>query len=187
MIRYYIVDGDKTTAGGTVLANPGFGTNMGKDKAMEGDRVNCSACNTTGYIVCDGPRHQVTFMGKRPALNNDLCMCACEPKPKLINSLSNTSETLGSGDVVSQGFGSWIGQEGPEAPDPSVGSRFLFTDSENGQPLANRPYVAVVNGETKKGVTDAGGYADVDARPGSEVSVHLVFKSPKIQLKHSEV
>ncbi|MCP1116927.1 PAAR domain-containing protein [Robbsia andropogonis] len=187
MIRYYIFDGDKTTTGGTVNATSGFGTNMGRNRAMEGDPVSCPTCKTIGYIVCDGPRHNVTIMKKRPALNDDLCACACESKPKLIHSLSNMSETMSGEAVVGQGYGSWLGLKDQVAPDPSVGRKFLFTDSETGEPLANREYVALVNGQTKKGMTDGAGYAHVDAKPGSEVSVHLVFNSPKTQLTHSKI
>ena len=187
MIRYYIVDQDKTTVGGAVIAQPGFGSNMGKKRAMEGDSVICPKCNTTGYIICDGPRHRVDFMGKRPALNNDLCKCACDQAPRLVNSLTNAFEDLDSDEVVGQGFGSWIGQNSQTTPDPSVGRRFRFVASANHQPLVNRDYIAIVDGESRIGITDGAEYADVEAPPGKDIQVHLVFRSPKTTLKHHEI
>jgi hypothetical protein len=169
------------------LPDPALGFNMGKHRAMEGDSVVCPSCNTTGYIVCDGPRHRVTHMGKRPALNNDLCKCACDPAPRLINSLTNAFENLGSDGIAGRGIGSRTGPHTQTTSHPSVGRRFRFVASVNKQPLSNRDYIATVDGESLMGVTDGAGYADVEALPGRDIRVHLVFRSPKAILKHREI
>jgi uncharacterized Zn-binding protein involved in type VI secretion len=87
MQRYLILNGDKTTANGTVVAAPTTIQFMGRDIAHEGDDVQCPACHTTGKIRCDGPRQVMTAPdGRHAALSDDLCICKCEPAPKLVAS-----------------------------------------------------------------------------------------------------
>ncbi|WP_199055467.1 PAAR domain-containing protein [Aquitalea sp. ASV15] len=83
MQRLIAVDGDKTTAGGTVHAS-GPGLIHGKKLACEHDPVSCPACHSTGRIVCVGERHVMFSHGKRIALQDDLCHCQCQPKPRII-------------------------------------------------------------------------------------------------------
>jgi len=84
MQRYLILNGDKTTANGTVQATS---TTVQQDVAHEGDSVACPSCNTTGRIQCDGPRQMMTAPdGRHAALSEDLCICGCHPPPKLIAS-----------------------------------------------------------------------------------------------------
>jgi uncharacterized Zn-binding protein involved in type VI secretion len=89
--RYDIVKGDLTTAGGIV--EHGDGTDMlgDREQAYEDDPVSCPACNSMGRIVCVGPRQSMTRPGGREvALSDDLCVCRCNPSPRLLAS-QNTS------------------------------------------------------------------------------------------------
>lgn len=87
MKRYLILTGDKTTANGTVIATPATIRFANRDVAHEGDDVQCPACNTTGKVQCDGPRQVMTAPdGRRAALSDDLCICKCDPPPKLVAS-----------------------------------------------------------------------------------------------------
>lgn len=53
------------------------------------------------------------------------------------------------------------------------------TDSETGQSLANREFVAVVDGRETFGVTDAGGLVHIQTPSvDSVISLHVLFKSP---------
>lgn len=93
--RYYIHKGDKTTAGGTVTGGSDTISNDGAPVAHEGDEVQCPACNSTGKILCDGPRWPITGMdGRQTALSDDLCLCHCNPLPKLIASRQTISMTM---------------------------------------------------------------------------------------------
>ncbi|MEQ5837945.1 PAAR domain-containing protein [Paraburkholderia acidicola] len=87
MTRYIIQTGDKTTSNGTVLARS---TTLGlndRNIAHENDDVACPACNSTGKIQCDGPRVPMKGPdGRRVALSDDLCICKCNPPPKLVAS-----------------------------------------------------------------------------------------------------
>ncbi|WP_204377062.1 PAAR domain-containing protein [Aquitalea pelogenes] len=53
MKRLIAVDGDKTTAGGTVHAS-GPGLIHGKKMAYENDPVSCPACNSTAGLFVSG-------------------------------------------------------------------------------------------------------------------------------------
>lgn len=93
--RYYIHKGDRTTAGGTVTGGMDSISGHGVPVAHEGDEVRCPACNSTGKILCDGPRWPITGPdGRQTALSDDLCLCHCNPLPKLIASQQNISMTM---------------------------------------------------------------------------------------------
>lgn len=59
------------------------------------------------------------------------------------------------------------------------GQTFSVGDSETGQPLALREFVATVDGVQIPGVTDANGIAHVKApSPDSKISLHIKFSAP---------
>jgi uncharacterized Zn-binding protein involved in type VI secretion len=84
MKRYNITVGAKTTVGGTVVSGWHRGRINGQAMAREGDEVKCPECDSTGTIVCVGPRLPEEMDGLMPALDGDLCKCKCDPSPKLI-------------------------------------------------------------------------------------------------------
>ena len=85
--RYDIVNGDSTTAGGTVEVADGRDILGNREQAYEDDLVRCPACHSTGRIVCVGPRLSMTGPdGREAALSDDLCVCRCDPSPRLIPS-----------------------------------------------------------------------------------------------------
>ncbi|WP_111933351.1 PAAR domain-containing protein [Paraburkholderia bryophila] len=87
MTRYLILNGDKTTASGTVVATPTSIQFESREIAHEGDDVQCASCHTTGKIRCDAPRHSMNSPdGRQAALSGDLCVCKCHPPPKLVAS-----------------------------------------------------------------------------------------------------
>jgi len=56
-------------------------------QAYELDGVWCPICDLMGRIVCDGPRVSATGPDDREsALSDDLCVCKCEPPPRLLPS-----------------------------------------------------------------------------------------------------
>ncbi|WP_213303562.1 PAAR domain-containing protein [Paraburkholderia sacchari] len=85
--RYDIVKGDVTTAGGTVQDGDSNDILNGREQAYENDPVWCPACKTVGRIVCVGLRLSMTGPeGREAALSDDLCVCRCNPSPRLIPS-----------------------------------------------------------------------------------------------------
>ncbi|CAM2168930.1 PAAR domain-containing protein [Paraburkholderia sacchari] len=85
--RYDILNGDRTTADGTVMSRDS-GDKIGiRDQAYEYDEVWCPACQSIGRIVCNGPRFSMKGPdGREGALSDDLCVCKCDPPPRLIPS-----------------------------------------------------------------------------------------------------
>ena len=91
MKRYYITIGDKTTVGGTVVTGSPTSRLNGKQRAREGDQIDCSQCGATGVIQLSGERLAANdASGKVYALNDDLCICKCHPPPKLLASQSTS-------------------------------------------------------------------------------------------------
>jgi hypothetical protein len=92
MKRYVILNGDRTTSNGTVLTNSIMPGLNGRNIAYENDDVSCPACSSTGKIQCDGPRLPITGPDRRhEALSDDLCICKCNPPPKLVASQQSMS------------------------------------------------------------------------------------------------
>ncbi|WP_296952505.1 PAAR domain-containing protein [uncultured Massilia sp.] len=82
--RCYITLGAGTDAGGKVVTASSTMTLDGVPRALEGDLVACAACGQEGRIACAGARLAVSENGRRPALEDDLCQCACQPAPRLL-------------------------------------------------------------------------------------------------------
>lgn len=82
--RYHITLAASTSAGGKVTTASSLISISGARIALEGDEVFCPACNAKGVIKLDGPRLNERFNGRQVALSDDLCICNCNPAPKLI-------------------------------------------------------------------------------------------------------
>jgi uncharacterized Zn-binding protein involved in type VI secretion len=82
--RCYITLGAATEAGGKVVTASSCISLDGVRRALEGDLVDCPACHTQGRIACVGARLAASEDGRRPALENDVCVCGCHPNPRLV-------------------------------------------------------------------------------------------------------
>lgn len=82
--RCYVVLGATTDAGGTVVTASSSMSLDGVPRALEGDLVACPACGSEGRIGCAGARLAVSENGRRPALEDDVCLCGCTPPPRLL-------------------------------------------------------------------------------------------------------
>ena len=83
--RHYITLGARTTAGGTVTSASSLLALNGVKVALEGDQIACPACDATGTIGLDGPRVSARDNGRQYALSDDLCLCQCDPPPRLLS------------------------------------------------------------------------------------------------------
>lgn len=104
MIRYCLVEGDKSSAGGEVLEGIADCIIMGKRMTFLGAKVFCPACKTTGEIVGIGPRHPNDWMGKGEALDGDLCICKCKPAPVMLASTRHSSHIFTNSELAAMGF-----------------------------------------------------------------------------------
>ena len=84
--RCYITLGAATDAGGKVVTASSSVSLDGVKRALEGDLVDCPNCGSKGEIACDGRRLACSENGRRPALEDDLCLCKCTPTPRLLAS-----------------------------------------------------------------------------------------------------
>lgn len=96
--RYNCCLGASTTAGGVIVAASGQGRIEGRELAVEGDPIHCPACNRLGRILCVPPRTSEIWHGKQAALEGDLCICQCEPPPKLIANQKLKSNSTDEGE-----------------------------------------------------------------------------------------
>jgi uncharacterized Zn-binding protein involved in type VI secretion len=95
--------GAVTTAGGIARASSSFMTVNGAPLVLEGDKVDCRACGSVGIVHVVMPRLHDAFNGRQYALGDDLCICKCNPPPKLISErLPNRSvrKSQGTSQVV---------------------------------------------------------------------------------------
>lgn len=171
------------------------GTRMARPAARLSDPTSCPVPgHGTNPIATGSP--DVLFDGLPAARQNDPSACGSP----LVSGLSSTviingqpAATVGSsgahGNIVIGGSETVIiGDNFTPAsfiqPTPlrfakKFAQVFAITDSEPGQPLANREFVAVVDGREKFGVTDASGLAHIQAPSvDSVISVHVLFRSP---------
>jgi uncharacterized Zn-binding protein involved in type VI secretion len=82
--RYNITLGAKTSAGDVVSSASPFSKTNGVPLAIEGDTIDCPACHSKGRIKCAGTRLSSTLNGKQYSLSDDICICNCNPPPRLI-------------------------------------------------------------------------------------------------------
>ena len=82
--RCYITLGAGTDAGGKVVTASSGVLLDGVPRALEGDLVDCPACQAQGRIACAGSRLAASGGGRRPALENVGCLCRCTPPPRLL-------------------------------------------------------------------------------------------------------
>lgn len=140
MRRYHITLGALTTANGQVVSASGRGSIDGKQAVLEGDKIMCRACKSTGYVLCVGPRIPETWDGKQVALQGDLCICKCSSPPQLIANQSLSYQTIeGDGmgaapnwSAANSGF-DISGDEISETQD--LEQFFVFVDAVTGQPI----------------------------------------------------
>ena len=164
------------------------------------------AARVTDSTACPLPGHgtnpiaegspDVVFDGLSAARQGDASACGS----LIVSGVSSTvfingqpAATLGSigvhGNVVISGSGSVIigDSHAPAlftAPAPlqfqkTYATSFSITDSESGEPLAYREFVALVDGRQQVGTTDASGIAHIKAPlENSVISLHVKFKAP---------
>ncbi|RKP46845.1 PAAR domain-containing protein [Trinickia fusca] len=105
MQRCYLRKGDKSSGNGVVQEGIDGMTCDGAELTFLGAKVDCPACNSTGAIVAKGPRWpDDNFMGKRPALDGDICVCGCSPQPVMHASQTRMFESYTSGELAAMGF-----------------------------------------------------------------------------------
>jgi uncharacterized Zn-binding protein involved in type VI secretion len=155
MRRYHITVGAKTTAGGVVkTASTVFSVN-GVLLAVEGDLVDCPACRSQGMIQVVQPRFSDRFNGKEFALGDDLCICKCNPPPKLIANQTVKFQVLAMASVESAEAAAARAVSAKTNAEELVPIRLI--DEATDRPHANRGYRLQLADKVVEGVTDSDG------------------------------
>lgn len=111
--RFYIHVGDTTTSAGKVLTGLSTSTWHGISNAFDGDAVECPKCRNVGQIRTVGSRiFSVGAHGRQHALSGDLCLCKCNPPPRLVASQDSAWTEGEAGDVVAGTSSRAIGSQG---------------------------------------------------------------------------
>jgi uncharacterized Zn-binding protein involved in type VI secretion len=162
--RFFICDGDVTTAGGVVTAT---GTHMpiyGRAVALEGDSVQCPSCKSTGHIQCVPPMRPVTgHANKQCSVEGDLCICQCTSPPRLIASQRQASMGFSASEIAStSGAATWLAHAGASlAGFGYTFDRVVVLKNRSGGPLKNLPYkITLETGQVFEGVTDGAGQTE---------------------------
>jgi uncharacterized Zn-binding protein involved in type VI secretion len=171
MRRYFIMLGDRTTAGGIVMQGETASIANGQPFAYQDAKINCQSCMSEGHIHNVGPSRTMMLLGKQIALENDLCICKCNPPPKLIASQDFAFLDFESSELDMMGFtsgGKYIG-------DTLYDQHFLLKDAHTGAPLPDTPYRIVTDeGDEIVDRTDMHGYTQkVYAKSAVEVTIQI--------------
>ncbi len=181
MRRYHITVGAHTTAGGVVVSGSSQFIINGAHVALENDKIACRSCKSTGYILCTGPRNPESYEGRPVALENDFCICGCNPPPRLIPSQSLRFQTMEGSSVAAVGTGaSSAFQESKESSENHKYDQHLILVDHEGQPLEGIPYRIIKQGAVIEGKTGADGKTQiVSGNDGETLGCEIALSKKK--------
>lgn len=138
MRRALIKLGDKTTAGGTVIEGEPASKHHGTPLSYHGAHIYCPACKQTGKACNVPPTRPMRFMGKQALLENDICLCGCQPPPRLIASQSTMHVSFDHEELGRMGFDP-AGQPLPKAAALKESTASSFKESDQKPTLPDDP------------------------------------------------
>lgn len=159
--RYHITLGATTTAGGKVTSASTCRSINGAKIAREGDKVVCAACASTGFIALDGPRLSEADNGKQVALSDDLCICKCNPPPRLVASQDFVMQKIDSDwhaeqSATTAGIAEKLNADAPVVEELE-GIPLLLLDPATSAPFRHRPYRLELSDKVIEGTTNQHG------------------------------
>lgn len=167
-ITGFIVVGDRTSHGGTVLSGDQLWTIDGMAVARIGDKVSCPRCKRIVTIVTSKDP-SFSSGGSPAAFDGDMTDCGATLYSRH-NSHSGLEKTTGEPATV---------RAPKDHVPPTIQTfqqHFIFRDLATGQPIADMPYtLRAQDGQVVQGYTDAQGRTDVlwtDAAAQVEVAAH---------------
>jgi uncharacterized Zn-binding protein involved in type VI secretion len=168
----WIREGDRAACGGLVVEGDQSCISHGRPYSFQGAHLACKKkCSIAeGFVRC-------TLTNGRSAVIHGMKTSGGCPLLSTLNDIDGVSNEAGTTvplSFVQDNSDDWVGDTFEE----QTGKRFLFADSETGEPLANRKFVARVGDRKQEGTTDKNGYADIDAEDGEVIELHLVFEAP---------
>jgi uncharacterized Zn-binding protein involved in type VI secretion len=160
--RHLITLGASTTAGGKVNSASSRRYINGVQVALEGDKVLCPCCKSTGRIQLAGPRLTELCNGKQVALHDDLCLCACPSPPRLVANQRLVSQNIDTGlyadDVADAVRSAAILNTAARAASEEIERLpILLIDPATGEPLRHCSYRLQLADRTLEGQCDGNG------------------------------
>jgi uncharacterized Zn-binding protein involved in type VI secretion len=155
--------GDLTTNQGVVIAPGNYNTVMGLQVALAGDKIECPACKTTGYIRSAPPSPEQYYNDRRFAYGGDLCICGCHPPPRIIASVTNWSASNFKVSIaLDPAAADWLISEGHQPAEYGLAfDQTVLLKDKTGKPLCDMPYrITLADGRTVVGVTNASGLTE---------------------------
>lgn len=168
----WIRQGDKAACGGAVAEGLSTCTSRGVPYSFQGARMACSK----NCLIAEGFSRSTLANGRSRAIHGMMTSGGC-PLYSTLNDIDGVDNE--GGEALPLSFsqdhnGAWVGDTFAE----QIGKRFLIKNSETGEPLTNRKFIAIVGGTKKEGTTDKNGYAHVDAEVGDSIELHMIFEAP---------
>jgi uncharacterized Zn-binding protein involved in type VI secretion len=162
MERYHITLGASTTAGGKVISATSSRSINGADVAYAGDQVSCPQCNSTGVIQPDRPRNSDVFNGRQVALSDDLCLCKCNPPPRLVANQTFSKQIINADWHVAKAgnvaeTAAKLNTSGTSATTGADGVPLVLLDPKTEEPYRSRPYKLGLKDKVIEGTTDQHG------------------------------
>jgi uncharacterized Zn-binding protein involved in type VI secretion len=183
MRKAAIRHGDPTTTRGVVIAYSSHMNDKGRKIALSGDEATCGNCKGAYKIYGTGTK--MTEKSRSVVLEGDIVLCPCNKNRVIAGSdpgvFVHMEEDSAGADPVQRNDSS--------ASDPTASEQrdytkwFLVRDRETGKPLAGRDFVARVGGVKQTGKTDSLGYAKISADREQAIDLHIVFSTPKRNLR----
>lgn len=168
MGQAFIVEGDRTSHGGTVIEGSAFSFTGGRKMVRNGDHVYCPRCKSTTVIICNN--NTLIVDGAAVALDGDRTSCGAI----LISSQSATSYHGYGGNASSASSAQSEAVEENAVEDKQHDEQFLLNDGA-GRPLSNSYYTAKLStGELVHGVTDENGKTERYATNSAhQIEIHI--------------
>lgn len=174
-MRNHCVLGDVTTANGTIVEGHPTQTINGMSVALEGGHIDCPSCKSTGVIKLAGTRipHYSDGAGSPQwAAEGDLCICKCNPPPRLIAGLQSISGTEGDARGIGEALIAPLAA--PDLPQ-TFDRHFVVHDKATGQPISGGVhYGLAMDGEQLHNVLHEDG-ATAKAYAQAATDMHLSY------------
>ncbi|UXY16648.1 PAAR domain-containing protein [Chitiniphilus purpureus] len=190
--KLFVVLGDKTSHGGTVVSAQSPMTFDGKPIATIGDMTVCPQCKGSFAIVQGGGN--ISLLGRQLAREGD--KTACGAVLLAGGQTRGTHEQAGGGSGAAAAISSKAAPAAaaaqmltPGAPSDAAHEVQFLVEDDDGNPLPYRDYLLTrADGSTKLGKTDSNGLTEaIHGNEAESVSISVLFKAPKRMLEKKEV
>jgi hypothetical protein len=155
----------------------------GRTVDLNGDEATCGNCK--GAYKIFGTGKGMSENSRDVVVEGDLVLCPCNKNRVIVGDnpgiFIDTDQGLTATEAIQQYVCSASGPGASKQHDYT--KWFLVRDRETGKPLAGRDFVARVGGVKQTGTTDSLGYAKISADREQVIDFHIVFSTPKRNLR----